>query len=359
MLNTGHPIEHEELMAYLDGELEVTRASVAAEHLERCADCRKLAADLRGVSRAMLAWEVEESGLRPPAGRSANLRRWWRSKPVLAVAASCMVAGVWVTLRNENLPSPAQLASSAGRTAMLVAPERPPSTTEFGTRLRAQFTDRQIVRTAELELAASDLEDAHQAMEATVNRHRGYIGTINMKMDSGAPRWINANLVIPSHELAATLAELRKVGRVVSESQLAEDVTERSVDLDARLSNARIAEQRLKEILQQRPGKISEVLEVEREVARVRGEIEKMDAERKGLATRVDFATISVKVGEPAAAQSHGLGAAASRGWKVLVDGLTAVAETILTAAPTVLLLGALFFPARFAWKRFRKKSAA
>src|SRR5262249_22608132 len=109
MLNTGHPIEREELMAYLDGELEVARASVAAEHLERCADCRKLASDLRGVSRAMLAWEVEESGLRPPAGRSPNLRRWWRSKPVLAVAGPCILIGVWVAVTNENRPSPAQL----------------------------------------------------------------------------------------------------------------------------------------------------------------------------------------------------------------------------------------------------------
>src|SRR5215831_11729009 len=112
MLNTGHPIEHEELMAYLDGELEVARASVAAEHLERCVDCRKIAADLRGVSRAMLAWEVEGSGLQPPAGRSANPRRWWRSKPVLAVAAPCILIGVWVAVTNDHRPAPAALTGS-------------------------------------------------------------------------------------------------------------------------------------------------------------------------------------------------------------------------------------------------------
>jgi len=68
MLKTGHPIEPEDLMAYLDGELEATRACVAAEHLERCSECRGLAEDLRGVSRGLMAWRW--------TNRTFG---WWRS----------------------------------------------------------------------------------------------------------------------------------------------------------------------------------------------------------------------------------------------------------------------------------------
>jgi anti-sigma factor RsiW len=57
-----HPIEAEESMAYLDGELLMDRAATAAAHLERCRDCQGLAADLQGVSQRLRAWQVEPSG---------------------------------------------------------------------------------------------------------------------------------------------------------------------------------------------------------------------------------------------------------------------------------------------------------
>src|ERR1035438_3941399 len=63
---TNHPIEQEELMAYLDGELPVDRAGLAAGHLEHCRECQSLAADLQGVSRRLMEWQVgvgQASGL--------------------------------------------------------------------------------------------------------------------------------------------------------------------------------------------------------------------------------------------------------------------------------------------------------
>ena len=60
MSTNNHPIEHEELMAYLDGELATARAVAAAAHLEHCAECQELAAELRKISQELMAWEVEE-----------------------------------------------------------------------------------------------------------------------------------------------------------------------------------------------------------------------------------------------------------------------------------------------------------
>ncbi|HEY4838368.1 MAG TPA: zf-HC2 domain-containing protein, partial [Candidatus Acidoferrales bacterium] len=54
-----HPVEREQLMAYLDGELAANEAARVAAHLAECADCRQLEADLRSVSAQMLAWNVE------------------------------------------------------------------------------------------------------------------------------------------------------------------------------------------------------------------------------------------------------------------------------------------------------------
>src|ERR1051326_4397688 len=90
MSETHHPLEQEELMAYLDGELATDRAVEAAAHLERCAECQELAAEFRKISQEMMAWEVEpaeSAGIpteiavmltepRKPAPRHKNWRMW-------------------------------------------------------------------------------------------------------------------------------------------------------------------------------------------------------------------------------------------------------------------------------------------
>ena len=58
---SNHPIEQDELMAYLDGELEARRAAEAAAHLKQCSECQKLAEELQEVSQMLVAWQVEPS----------------------------------------------------------------------------------------------------------------------------------------------------------------------------------------------------------------------------------------------------------------------------------------------------------
>jgi hypothetical protein len=70
MSTNTHPIEREELMAYLDGELPADRATEALSHMELCPECETLAADFRSVSRELLAWEVES----PEVGISSAIR---------------------------------------------------------------------------------------------------------------------------------------------------------------------------------------------------------------------------------------------------------------------------------------------
>ena len=69
MSSNRHPIEHDELMAYLDGELSADQATGILSHLELCAQCQTLASDFRGVSQELLAWEVES----PEFGISSEL----------------------------------------------------------------------------------------------------------------------------------------------------------------------------------------------------------------------------------------------------------------------------------------------
>ena len=67
MRHEMHPIEPEELMAYLDGELPPQRASIASDHLSHCLDCQLAAAEMQDVSRRLLDWQIEEPAPRVSA----------------------------------------------------------------------------------------------------------------------------------------------------------------------------------------------------------------------------------------------------------------------------------------------------
>ncbi|HMF89442.1 MAG TPA: DUF4349 domain-containing protein, partial [Candidatus Angelobacter sp.] len=168
-------------------------------------------------------------------------------------------------------------------------------------------------------------------------------------------------------QLDAALADFKTLGRVERETQGGEEVTQRYVDLEARLTNARHTEQRLTEMLRDRTGKLSDVLAVELQISRVRGEIEQMEAERKGLKNQVDYATLSITVNEDYKAElkvvppstSTQIRNAAVEGYRNLVDGLLGIFLWLLSVLPALLVWCAvLFFPARFAWRKLRPKFA-
>jgi hypothetical protein len=331
-------VEPEELMAYLDGELEGARAEVAAEHLERCEECRGVAEELRGIGRALSGWEVEECRVREI--RRTAKRRWWRWKYAWA-AVPVMGALLVVMVRLPRTSSQADIAM----------PQQAQAFVSYG---KLVAVTPLIARTAQLELVARDFARTRKDIESVVTRHHGYFGEMAARADSGAPQSLTAKLQIPSTELPATLAELNALARVVSETQTAEDVTRQSADLNARLANARLGEGRLRELMNGRTGKVSEVLEVERELARVRGEIERMEAERRGFTGRVDMATILATLREDGSGGS--LGASARNGWRILKGSVSGAAEFALEFGPAAILWATPLALIGLWWRRRRRR---
>ena len=71
------------------------------------------------------------------------------------------------------------------------------------------------------------------------------------------------------------------------------------MDVTARIANARRLEERLIDLLATRTGKLQDVLNVERELARVREEIERHEGRLRFLKTRTSLSTLSVSIHEP------------------------------------------------------------
>jgi hypothetical protein len=412
MRRNNHPVAELELMAYLDGELPRERAAGAAVHLDDCGDCQRLAQDLREVSEKLAAWKVEpfNDGISPSlsaafeehrrlqeakGGRRGSWRGVLNSRPlgIGAFAAAALVLLVislatpqykrmpaqsaaekngridgYYTRRPSAGPQPGRGAGSAGGALGGIVGGVPGGTVHEMTREDEtpglQSEPRMIVRTAELALVTKDLDKARSALEEIVKRHRGYLGSLNMSATAGYARGLNASLRLPASDLDAAMNELKSLGRIENESQNGEEVTEQYVDLEARLVNARHTEQRLTELLRERTGKLSDVLAFEKEIDRVRGEIERMDAEKKELAKRVAFATINTRLSEDykapiqlaPASTSTRFRNAAVEGYRSVVDGVIDVTLFLISWGPSLLLWGALlFFPARLVWRRFRR----
>ena len=224
-----------------------------------------------------------------------------------------------------------------------------------------------IARTIALSIIAKDFDSSHAALEAILVRHNGYAANLSVSTPQDAARSLQASLRIPAPQLAAALAELKSLGRAEAENQNGEEVTQQHADLVARLKNSRETEQRLQAILTQRTGKISDVLEVEQEIARVRGEIEQMEAEQKNLEHRVDFATIDLKLSEeykakldsPAPAISTLIHNAAFNGYRNVSDTLLSIVLFFAEYGP-VLAFWLLVFsiPALLVWRRWRHATA-
>jgi hypothetical protein len=118
-----------------------------------------------------------------------------------------------------------------------------------------------------------------------------HIAQLSANSENNEQPVVVASLRIPSDQLSACIGELSRLGRVTLESQTGEKVTPQYVDLNARWSNERKTEARINELTKNRAGNLKEVLAAESESARVRGEIERMEAEQKALDQRIEFAT--------------------------------------------------------------------
>jgi Domain of unknown function (DUF4349) len=140
------------------------------------------------------------------------------------------------------------------------------------------------------------------------------------------------------------------------------------VDLQARLKSARATEQRLIELLETRTGKLQDVLEAERELARVRGEIESMQGQSAILVHRVNYATVQVDLSEEYR-QVLGSGPISTgmkirnamvEGFRNLRDAVVGLLVFLFAVGPSLLFwLAILLVPGWFAWRRFRARAQA
>ena len=168
------------------------------------------------------------------------------------------------------------------------------------------------------------------------------------------PAWIETFLNGVEEEARAAK------GEISNRQTTAEDLTVSIIDTDARVQALETLRGRLQQLLADRPGELGEILETERELARVNGEIDSLKSTLAALRQRVDMSQLSVSYETKRDAVTQG-GTAIGRAFGDFFANLASATAAVITGfafgLPWMLLLGALLWIwLRLLWPRIRRK---
>jgi hypothetical protein len=195
----------------------------------------------------------------------------------------------------------ASQARNATATMAPLAPAAPGAaeTSSPAATAESPTTDtRKLIRNAQLDLQVKSFQPAMDQITAMTNAAGGYVDTSNsQKGGNGKLQGTVVVKVLPQN-LDAFLLKLRDLGQVQNQSVSTDDVTKDYFDTQSRLENSRRMETQLQDLLKHENSKVSDLLQVERELGRVRGEIEQMQGQLKLYDFQVQYATVTIQLSE-------------------------------------------------------------
>ena len=258
------------------------------------------------------------------------------------------------TMRADKAAAPPPEAQDRGFVGEEAADEAAPASPAG-----AMIAARKLIRTGEIALVVEDWDAAVAEVERIAAGAGGYVASSDVHRGAGDRRAGSLTVRVPAERFAATLAALRALGRVERESSGTQDITREYADLETRLAVKREAQGRLREILRTATGKLGEVLEVERELARVTEEIERLEGERRYYDQLVALSTLTVSLAEPEALVRPGvlapLAEALRSSLRVLATSVAYVVYLVVFALPWLVLAALVWWLLR---RRRRSRSA-
>lgn len=158
---------------------------------------------------------------------------------------------------------------------------------------------RMIIRTGSLSIEVDKFDDAENKINDVVKKYSGFIANSKSTVNSSGNKSGTITVKVPADKYDALIAEVTKIGKVMSQNIQANDVTEEYVDLESRLKTQKELEQRLIKLLNEKASKLSDVIEVEEKLAAVRQKIESFEGKMKLLKSQSDLSTLTISVYEP------------------------------------------------------------
>lgn len=199
-----------------------------------------------------------------------------------------------------NAPAVAQDVGSFGIAGGRVADEvRPGASVSLPESATDSVAPGMIIRTGQASIEIDKLDPALVKIKALAAQLGGYVANSSFSGGRDQVRSATLELKIPAEKYDAATTSLSGIGKLESINTSAADVGEEYADVNARVANSHRLEDRLVNLLATRTGKLEDVLAVERELARVREEIERYEGRMRFLKAHSAMSTLTVTIHEP------------------------------------------------------------
>ena len=182
--------------------------------------------------------------------------------------------------------------------AQRVIPATPAEAAQTPDRERAAALPRKIIYDARIELLVESLNSAEQAILGLIKEHGGFLAQSDQIGQTSAQRQATWRVRVPADHFDVFVSAVSRLGEVRENHVSSQDVTEEYFDIEARIRNKQEEEKRLLKHLADSTGKLEDILSVERELSRVRGEIEQMQGRLRFLTNRAELSTITITASE-------------------------------------------------------------
>lgn len=170
--------------------------------------------------------------------------------------------------------------------------------------LTNEALDRKIIRNADITMEVASTTEAQHRITSIAESHGGFVVTSEAKQRENvdpSKRTVDIKLVVrvPSDKFGASLDQIKQLAGNLPEANVTgQDVTEDFIDLEARIKTQKALEYQFLEIMKQAKT-VEDAMEVQRQIAGVRTDIEKLEGRKRFLENRSSLSTITVNMHTP------------------------------------------------------------
>ena len=391
------------LSPYIDKELGIDEEKAVAHHIKSCSECQKEYTELLELKKLMeeiskeeiqapegfaesVMNKIEEEKIQPEGnGKIYSFMDNFFKKPwIPAVIAAMLLVAIYIPdqlgplmyrdggSKEESLENQVSLNFTAedakakeGFVRASGAMEAPALQSEFADNVVPE--ERKIIRNGYVSADITDYDKTEKDITAKTQELGGYIAGSNSYY-YGENQDLQAGSMeirIPEHRFDEMMSFLESAGKINSKNTSTNDVTEQFFDINTRVNNLRIKEERLLEILSKQ-GELKDLLAVEQELADTRSEIESLEGRLNFLSGQVAYSTINIELREVknlddsiAKDSVSGIGSKIKESViksinKILDLGVKGII-LISSALPFLLILGVVYFVFRVIWNKKKR----